>query len=255
MLLRHSISFTFHLVYLQTITAYRSGVEIPSPSPIESQIDSELTDSLINGQIHHPEVYSRAVTLLESLESAPSCYRVATLSLINSCQSLERISLTEYALYKTREEYAAKLAVCELSGAKAKITPHCAEFMPCASACRKAKSPGFLRRSHQTEGVPGKACYPDVTRSQVNKCISALHSKPQWWTSYSNALQNVVVICHASRSAIEKGKSPVRPCLVFKILVSGSKVGILTELRQHFSKFGPLDSIASGGMLPWALHL
>jgi hypothetical protein len=209
MLSQHSVAFSFLLMLLQTIAAYRSGVELPSPSTIDSQIHNELLDSFLIGQIHQPEVYSRAVTVLETLESAPSCHRVATLRLISSCQSLERTSSTEVDLYETREEYATKLAMCELSGAKATISSHCADFVPCARACPKAPFSGFLRRPQHTDEVHGKACYQDVTRLQVKQCISALHSKPQWWTSYSNALQNVVVVCQASRSAIEKGKSIV----------------------------------------------
>jgi len=200
-------SFVFLFALLQTVTAsHGSMAEMPSPSSAESLMDTELTSSLLNGQIHQPEVYSRAVTILETLETAPSCHRVATLTLINSCQSLERSASTEVALYETREEYATKLAMCELSGAKASISSICANFIPSSKTCRKNRSNGFFRRSQQTEDVPGEVCYPEVSRHQVRQCISALHSKPQWWTSYSNALQNVVVVCQASRSAIEKGK-------------------------------------------------
>jgi hypothetical protein len=203
----HLTSSVILLALLRAVSAYKSGVEFLSPSPVEAQLRSELTNSLLNGQIHQQEVYSRAVNILESMESAPSCYRAATLTLIDSCQSLERSTSTEVATYEIREEYATKLAMCELNGAEATISPHCAKFVPATRACKRQKLGGFLRRSGQTEEVIGKVCYPDITREQVKQCISTLHSKPQWWTSYSNALQNVVVICQASRSAIEKGKS------------------------------------------------
>ncbi|KAI9827907.1 MAG: hypothetical protein M1826_006213 [Phylliscum demangeonii] len=35
-------------------------------------------------------------------------------------------------------------------------------------------------------------------------CLGVLEKKPQWWTSYSNARQNAMVICQAVRSEIEK---------------------------------------------------
>jgi hypothetical protein len=203
---RCSLWLTLLLASSPKSLAHRSVPEIPYPTSIDT-LESDLTGSLLNGQIHQPEVYSRAVNILTTLQSAPSCHRVATLTLINSCQSLERSASTEVALYETREEYATKLAMCELDGAKATIGSHCLDLVPSAHACRKQKPSGFFGRKHPVEqGASGKVCYPDITRQHVKSCIYALHSKPQWWTSYSNALQNVVVVCQASRSAIEKGK-------------------------------------------------
>ncbi|KAF2418265.1 hypothetical protein EJ08DRAFT_65038 [Tothia fuscella] len=202
----HSLALMFLLASFTTANVHRSPSMVVYSTSIDT-LDKQLTHSLLEGQIHQPEVYSRAVNILTGLESAPSCHRVATLTLINSCQSLERSTATEVALYETREEYATKLAMCELDGAKATISSHCTDFVPSEKACRKQKSGGFFSRSRQVvDDVQGKVCYPEVTRRHVKSCVTALQSKPQWWTSYSNALQNVVVVCQASRSAIEKDK-------------------------------------------------
>jgi hypothetical protein len=196
------------LISLSSILCAASGSHVSlaeSPRPTDLEIENpHLTASLLNGQIHQPAVYLKAVSILETMESAPSCHRVATLTLINSCQSLEKSASSEVELYEVREEYAARLAMCELTGAKAPISPHCAEFIP--RACSTNGLSGFFRRQKQTQDTNGKICYPEVARKQVKQCISALNSRPQWWTSYSNALQNVVVVCQASRNAIEQGR-------------------------------------------------
>jgi hypothetical protein len=198
-------SWVVLLLLLSSVIAQPSQPEI-AQSASTDKTSSDLTSSLIIGRIHQPELYSHAITIIESLISEHPCHRLASSALIGSCQSLEKATSTEVSLYETREEYATKLAMCELNAVKAQISSHCADFIPSSQACRKGRSTGFFRRPQAVDGIPGKLCYPEVTRHQVTSCISALQSKPQWWTSYSNALQNVFVVCQASRSAIEKGK-------------------------------------------------
>ena len=36
------------------------------------------------------------------------------------------------------------------------------------------------------------------------QCLKSLQSTPQYWTSFSNARQNAVVMCQASRDVIER---------------------------------------------------
>jgi len=202
----------FHLAFLPSVLCAASEAHVPlddSPTPSSLEIDSHLTASLFNSQFGQPDIYSKAVSFLETLETAPTCHRVATLTLINSCQTLEKSASSEVHLHEVREEYATRLAMCEIKGAEAPTSPHCAEFFPSIGACSTGGFGGFFRRpKRQQTAAQGKVCYPEVTRSQVKQCISALNSRPQWWMSYSNALQNVVVVCHASRNAIEKGMLP-----------------------------------------------
>jgi hypothetical protein len=133
---------------------------------------------------------------------------MATLTLINSCQSLERSSSAEIELSEIREEYATRLAMCELMGAKVTVPSQCDRFVPHDGGCKRKRAFAFLDklRSEEPTDSIDKTCYRDVSPVQVKQCLGALHARPQWWTSYSNALQNVVVVCQASRSAIEKGK-------------------------------------------------
>jgi hypothetical protein len=143
------------------------------------------------------------------MEAAPSCHRMATLTLINSCQSLERSKTAEVALTEVREEYATRLAICEFMGAKVAFPPQCNLFVPQDRGCKRRFSFSLWDRPRgdsASSQFTGDACYRDVSSAQVKQCLSALHARPQWWTSYSNALQNVVVVCQASRSSIEKGK-------------------------------------------------
>lgn len=197
-----------YCIFLSSILCTASGshvslAELPKPTGLE--IEPHLTALLFNGQIHQPEVYAKAISILETMESVPSCHRVATLTLINSCQGLEKSPSSEVELYEVREEYSTRLAMCEITGAKTPISPHCADFVP--GVCSTSGSSGFFRRQKKSQdNTKAKICYPDVTRKQVEKCITALSSSPQWWTSYSNAAQNVRVICQASRNAIEQGK-------------------------------------------------
>src|ERR1700753_2559385 len=122
MIWRQYNRFSLFLRFLwAVIITYGSSAEIPIPISIGSQIDDNLTSSFMNGRIHQPEVYSRAISILEALESAPSCHRIATMTLIKSCQFLDKSTPTEAAVYEIREEYATRLAMCELNAAKVAV--------------------------------------------------------------------------------------------------------------------------------------
>jgi hypothetical protein len=210
MLFHHVLTFVNTATLGASVVAAASSIT-KSRLPLRStSLDiEELTSKLLHGPIHQPEVYTRAVSILESLEAAPSCYRMATLTLINSCQSLERSKTAEVALAEVREEYATRLAICEFMGARVAFPPQCNLFVPQDRGCKKRVSFSFWdkpRGDSTGSQFTGDTCYRDVGSAQVKQCLSALHARPQWWTSYSNALQNVVVVCQASRSSVEKGK-------------------------------------------------
>ncbi len=159
-----------------------------------------------------PAVYAQAMQLLASIETSPSCHRLATITLINSCQTLEGSTkntdhspeTSEAVQDEIKSIYAARLAVCELLGASAAVPLYCSPFIP--SQPVKGKS-WFGSQSHRqaNQGSP-KLRYDELTRRQVGQCLTSLESRPQWWTSYSNARQNAIVMCQAARSEIEKGK-------------------------------------------------
>ncbi|EPS33791.1 hypothetical protein PDE_08753 [Penicillium oxalicum 114-2] len=97
-----------------------------------------------------------------------------------------------------RSIYAARLAICELEGASTLIP------QPCIAITAPIRTPstsgfGFLRKSTSHHLDEKK-----LPKRDLELCLKALESRPQWWTSYSNNRQNAIVICQASRAETEK---------------------------------------------------
>ncbi|OKL55663.1 hypothetical protein UA08_08963 [Talaromyces atroroseus] len=57
---------------------------------------------------------------------------------------------------------------------------------------------------HNESSVDLADAADDFPPGVVEKCLSGLESRPQWWTSYSNSRQNAIVICQAARVETEK---------------------------------------------------
>lgn len=146
-------------------------------------------------------VYSRALQLLGSMQSSPSCNRVAAATLLNSCQSIEESTHdVEASLEDIRSIYAAQLAMCEISGAGLTI-PH---------ECRLLKTVNEPLGLRGSKGAPSEGnvkfgIYGSIGKRELSQCLQSLESRPQWWTSYSNSRQNAVVMCQAARVDIERG--------------------------------------------------
>jgi hypothetical protein len=172
----------------------------------------DLASLLFQQAVQKDEIFSHAITILDSLKSAPSCHRLATVSLVDSCSSLERSSDGETSLAEEREKYAARLAMCELMSAKIVVPHQCDYFVPARDGCPKQRHTlGFKNIWRRDSGDIQKECFHEVSTNQMKNCLAALHERPQWWTSYSNALQNVLVVCQASRNGVEKGACPLNP--------------------------------------------
>ncbi|ORX95138.1 hypothetical protein BCR34DRAFT_594230 [Clohesyomyces aquaticus] len=160
---------------------------------------------LQHAPVQQPEILSQALGLIHSMQSSPTCHRLAGLTLVNDCQSLKEAPSNisrnyEAILEEVKSAYAARLAICELKGARAAIPRECEVLVPSSRACIKHRFSSFFSRSAESDEL----CYPDVSRAQFDRCLRALESKAQWWTSYSNARQNAVVMCYASRGGIER---------------------------------------------------
>ncbi|KAF3044332.1 hypothetical protein E8E12_008530 [Didymella heteroderae] len=132
---------------------------------------------------------------------------MAASHLMNECKLLEHApdfakSRPEAYLDNVKTEYAAKLAVCELLSAQppnSAVPPlHCDILVPSSRACNKG---GWWS---QAPTKTGRQCYPEHKEYQYSQCLKTLQSSPQYWTSFSNARQNAVVMCQASRDAIER---------------------------------------------------
>ncbi|KAF2452917.1 hypothetical protein BDY21DRAFT_424840 [Lineolata rhizophorae] len=142
-------------------------------------------------------VFAEAVRVLQKMEPASYCAHKATTDLVSSCQSLERPDTSpDFNFDKLIETvpsvYAVRLAACELSEAGVILPPDCDFIMSTTFV-------GFssLPASDQ-EAVHEKLA------TSLKVCLERLSHYPQSWTSYSNARQSSVLICHACRSAIEE---------------------------------------------------
>jgi uncharacterized protein YoxC len=155
------------------------------------------------------KVITQAVDFVVSMQTAPTCTRMAASHLMNECKLLENApdfakSRPEAYLDNVKTEYAAKLAVCELLSAQPNSPippPNCDILVPTSRACSN-RGTWWYSRPDSTGNQ--KQCYPDIKEYQYVQCLKTLQSSPQYWTSFSNARQNAVVMCQASRDAIER---------------------------------------------------
>ncbi|KAH8725109.1 hypothetical protein GQ44DRAFT_616671 [Phaeosphaeriaceae sp. PMI808] len=154
-------------------------------------------------------VITQAVDFVVSMQTAPTCTRMAASHLMNECKLLENApefakARPEAYLDNVKTEYAAKLAVCELLSAQpsnATPPPNCEILVPSSRACSRGSVWWYSRPD---VAINDKQCYPELKEYQYAQCLKTLQSSPQYWTSFSNARQNAVVMCQASRDAIER---------------------------------------------------
>lgn len=131
--------------------------------------------------------YNHALQIISSMEASPSCNRIATSTLLDSCHSIDGSKKdAEAQTEDVRSVYAAQLALCEITSAGSSI-PH---------SCKALASHPKLHQ--QTKSLRPR-------RSEINDCLGSLESRPQWWTSYSNNRQSAVAICKAARIYADKG--------------------------------------------------
>lgn len=172
----------------------------------------DLSAMLRRAPFHDARVFEIARKHIQEIETSPACHQLATSTLINSCQSFSSLPgkdsarITDNSLDEVRQEYAARLAVCELQGIKSGIPRECVPFLASHEACPRASPSGFFRKNRPALYEPRRACYPEFTPEQLKQCVDSLFDHGQRWTSYSNAQTNAIVICQASRGAVENGQ-------------------------------------------------
>lgn len=172
------------------------------------ELRSDLTAFVRASSVDKPQVYSQALSLLDSMQNAPSCNRLAASTLLDSCQSVEGSTAgAESSLEDIRSVYAVKLAVCEIVSAGSAVPSLC---MPFRSVNAESKQRGRGGVGANGRGKPLSA--NDIDSRRLSQCLQSLESRPQWWTSYSNSRQNAVVMCQAMRADIEKGEFSHRRC-------------------------------------------
>lgn len=172
---------------------------------------------LQDSRIQRHEIMSQAFRMLQTMETTPECHQVAARDLINDCESLDNESVDPKngnVLDNVKSLFAARLAVCELSGAHATIPRECNILVPSSNACVRSGLRSFFSRQ---EATSTQLCYPEATHTQFKRCLVALEARPQSWTSYSNARQNAVVMCQASKEAVREGMYCRH--LIFRVLL------------------------------------
>lgn len=172
-------------------------------APVNSSTDDlDLVAFLNSKSSQQDTIFTEAIQLLESMKSSPSCNRIAATRLLASCQSAEtntKDSATDASMIldNVKSLYAARLAVCELTGAGAAIPSSCSPLHVSIKQGREALKSVAGDRS-------GSKMVDSIPTTLLESCLKSLESRPQWWTSYSNSRQNAMVICQAARIEIEK---------------------------------------------------
>ncbi|KAK2736900.1 hypothetical protein FQN57_000503 [Myotisia sp. PD_48] len=147
-------------------------------------------------------IFSQALQLLDSMQQAPSCNQRAVASLITSCQDLSSVENEDGQFSGSDQDhikslYAARLAVCEITGTGAIVPEQCLEIIS-----SRTEDISF---GHSTETRPSSSrANHAISTKALERCLRCLESKPQWWTSYSNSRQNAAVMCQAARLDVEK---------------------------------------------------
>jgi hypothetical protein len=171
----------------------------------------DLASILQDPPIQQHERLSEALQIIHPIQSGPRCHYQAALNLLNDCKFLETASAdtkgdSESNLDQVETVYAARLAVCELLSANVNIPPDCKVVMATKEACVKKRFGYASWFSQPEQPKHDKLCYPEEPNpKQFKRCMKALFAQNQSWMSYSNARQNAVIMCHASRDVIEKG--------------------------------------------------
>ncbi|PNS14946.1 hypothetical protein CAC42_2175 [Sphaceloma murrayae] len=138
-----------------------------------------------------------ALEVLQGFEYLPTCAKVATAQLITTCDVIENASNIFFeTLHKT---YAARLAICEVAEGGLPIPAACAKFIPTPETVSKIAMQGsMLGGLHDSHTTYPK--YDAQTAADTVKCTKALGGASQYWTSYSNNLQNAAHICQAKQN-------------------------------------------------------
>lgn len=175
------IHLSLILLFLQPVFGlFRARAQNPSvaaawaPSLEEDSLSQALSEVFPSPLRHNP-AFEAAFAVFHALESKPSCHRLAAASLVFDCRAMREGGSADQDM---KLLYAAQLAVCEFRVTGIDFPHEC--------------------RDLSNDRTAGKANMP--------ACARSLGRRPQWWTTLSNNLQNVAVMCAAVRHELEKGQ-------------------------------------------------
>lgn len=215
----------------------------PKATAVSQHAEDDLSSLLYTQPVDQERLFSEALQLLNSMKSSPSCNRMAVTNLITSCQQLDsddqnRMDPPQADLDYIKSLYAARLAICEVTGAGARVPDEC-------SALVNHRSSRIFRQGYGAESEDDMV----IGDEQLESCLRALESKPQWWTSYSNNRQNAAVMCQAARVEIERDEllNHHRNLVEITVGISRSLNQSLrdseTEAAQHKTFIETVDSM------------
>ena len=182
--------------------------------PVTMQVpDFDLEGGFVRGALS--DNLKQSLKLIEEAETLSSCGKIATSALLHSCSDAEGSVDHEHELpagsdlmiQDASDIYAARLAVCELSGANFLVPGECRSFIPAVKGKRRTTLKAWLSSSARPKLRVANDYYDEVTKANLDQCRSAMGSTSQAWTSYSNNRQNAVAMCHAMQSAVDRDES------------------------------------------------
>ncbi|PSK54832.1 Nuclear fusion protein KAR5 [Elsinoe australis] len=138
-----------------------------------------------------------SVDAIVDIHSMPPCNKIATAQLIQSCDALERDS--DSVFEGLRSKYAVRLAICEITGAGLSAPKACSKLVPSPDMVRKVTVKGAFKNGLLTSPTFAYPKYDDMPDGQFQGCLNSLSATSQFWTSYSNNLQNAVTICKSKK--------------------------------------------------------
>jgi hypothetical protein len=143
--------------------------EIAKPS----EFNISLTQAMIDVQQHVREI-----------EQLPSCKRVASKVLVNSCVSYQPSNnddrrSKEDTLEPFKNLFALQVTACELDDAEVSMPQACTPLLASAQG-------------------------GDVSMECMSECLHNLYKTPSSWDSFNHAKTRAAIICHAMRSEIDQ---------------------------------------------------
>ncbi|RPA85292.1 hypothetical protein BJ508DRAFT_359027 [Ascobolus immersus RN42] len=152
--------------------ASRTETVNPSAPPsLESPLASLLSQ---NSQQLTENAYLHTIALLDDLRSKPSCHRQSIGNLLAACYELQRAPDPTFADNR-KARLASRIAICEFESTGIDYPSECKTL--------KGEDGNFAREE---------------------TCIKRLGDRAQWWTTLSNSMQTVNVVCKSVGREVER---------------------------------------------------
>lgn len=153
-----------------TCESGNSSPHLSTESPIASLLSHDNRQTT-------ESAFLQTLAVLDNLRSKPSCHRDSIGHLLSSCFELQKASNSQHVDSK-KAALAARIAICEFESAGIDYPRDC-----------RALKGG--RADHGDDG-----------------CLRRLADRPQWWTTLSNSMQTVNVICKSVAREAQRGTLP-----------------------------------------------